>query len=579
MFRCWLDKEEPYSRHRMRFLRKHKLQGTGVMTKLKLFHLKNEMLAANFLANFIAAELVQVLIFKAEDPLTASLFENSFANLFDKAFSPFAFIFVTVLILVYERPIRQYLTAKANRTPTLPGLVDKARRRLLNEPFVLIAIDFSMWLLAAVLYPTVFLLTQADPIHSQRSFVLNISTGIITVTVAFFLLEHVLQKRLAPHFFPDGGLHKIPKTLRIRIRTRLTALLVACNLIPLFSILQIIDRISGNVDDPATALQLIRSAIFTNGLIFIGVGIVLTMLVSRNLTMPLKEIIQTLSGVKKGRFDKKVQVTSNDEIGYTGDVINEMTAGLQERDRIRQSLGIAKEVQQHLLPTAAPEIQGLDIAGKSIYCEETGGDYFDYLPVDKNEPGKIKIVVGDVSDHGIASALLMTSARAFLRQRASKTGYLNQILADVNRELARDVEDSGRFMTLFICEIDRPNNIIRWVNAGHDPAFTFDPDAGAFEELAGHSLPLGVSEKAAYQEFQRKIAPGQILLIGTDGIWESQNSEGQMFGKERLRNIISVHARDTAMEILQAVIDELNRFSRPLGNKDDVTLVVVKVNS
>jgi hypothetical protein len=133
------------------------------MTKLKLFHLKNEMLAANFLANFIAAELVQVLIFKAEDPLTASLFENSLVNLFDKAFSPFAFIFVTVLILVYERPIRQYLTAKANRTPTSPGLGSRARRRLLNEPFVLIAIDFSMWLLAAVLYPTVFLLTRPIP--------------------------------------------------------------------------------------------------------------------------------------------------------------------------------------------------------------------------------------------------------------------------------------------------------------------------------------------------------------------------------------------------------------------------------
>jgi sigma-B regulation protein RsbU (phosphoserine phosphatase) len=549
------------------------------MTKLKLLHLKNDMLAANFLANFIAAELVQVLIFKAEDPLTVDLFENSLVNLFDKAFSPFAFIFVTVVTLIYERPIRQYLTAKANRTPPSPGLGDKARRRLLNEPFVLIVIDFSMWFLAAILYPTVFLLTQADPIHSQRSFVLNISTGIITVTVAFFLLEHVLQKRLAPHFFPDGGLHKIPKTLRIRIRTRLTALLFACNLIPLLSIMQIIERITGNFDDPATALQLTRSAIFTNALIFIGVGIVLTMLVSRNLTMPLKEIIQTLRGVRNGRFNKKVQVTSNDEIGYTGDVINEMTAGLQERDRIRQSLGIAKEVQQHLLPAAAPEIQGLDIAGKSIYCEETGGDYFDYLPVDKNEPGKVKIVVGDVSDHGIASALLMTSARAFLRQRASKTGYLNQILADVNRELARDVEDSGRFMTLFICEIDRPNTTIRWANAGHDPALTFDPDAGNFEELAGHSLPLGVSEKVAYQEFQRKISPGQILLIGTDGIWESQNSEGQMFGKERFCHLISTHARNTAPEILQAVIDELDRFSRPLGIKDDVTLVVVKVNS
>ncbi len=300
---------------------------------------------------------------------------------------------------------------------------------------------------------------------------------------------------------------------------------------------------------------------------------------AKNLSLPFGQIIQTLQEVRNGKFDKKIRVTSNDEIGYTGDVINEMTEGLQERDRIRRSLSIAKEVQQHLLPAAAPKIQGLDIAGKSIYCEETGGDYFDYLPVDKNEQGKIKIVVGDVSDHGIASALLMTTARAFLRQRASKAGNLNQIIADVNRQLSRDVEDSGRFMTLFFCEIDSPNRIIRWVNAGHDPAFTFDPDSGNFEELAGHSLPLGVSEKAAYQEFQRKILPGQILLIGTDGIWESQNARGQMFGKERFRHVISAHARETAIEILQAVIDELNRFSHPLGKEDDVTLVVIKVES
>ena len=554
-------------------------QDTAVMTKLKLLHLKNEMLAANFLANFIGAVIVQALIYRAEIPFPDILFENRLAYLFDMAFTPFAFIFVTAITLIYERSIRQYLTAESNRIPISPELESRARRRLLNEPYALIVIDFSMWLLAAILYPAVFLLVQADPANIQRSFLLNISTGIITVTVAFFLLEHVLQKRLAPHFFPDGGLHKIPRTLRIRISTRLTALLFACNLIPLFSILQIIDRIACNFDDPATALKLARSAIITNGLIFIGVGIVLTRLVSRNLTMPIKEIIQTLSSVKNGRFDKKVQVTSNDEIGYTGEVINEMTEGLQERDRIRRSLSIAKEVQQHLLPDAAPIIRGLDIAGKSIYCEETGGDYFDYFPVDKNERDKIKIVVGDVSDHGIASALLMTTARAFLRQRASRTGNLNQILADVNRQLSRDVEDSGRFMTLFFCEIDSPNKIIRWANAGHDAALIFDPDSGNFEELAGHSLPLGVSEKAAYQEFLRKILPGQILLIGTDGIWESRNASGQMFGKEKFRHVISTHARKTALEILQTVFDELNRFCPPLGKEDDVTLVVIKVEA
>ena len=569
MFSFCLDKENPVAVHR--------IQETGIMTKWRLFHLKNEMLAANFLANFIGAFLVQGLIYRAETPFPESLFANPIAYYFDMAFTPLAFIFVTAIALVYERAIRQYLTAKSNQIPISPQLESRARRRILNEPFVLIGIDCSMWLLAAILYPAAFLLSQADPITIQRSFVLNISTGIITVTVAFFLLEHVLQKRLAPHFFPEGGLHKIPKTLRIRIRTRLTALLFACNLIPLFSILQIIDRITLNFDDPATALKLIRSSVFTNGLIFIAVGIVLTMLVSRNLAMPFKEIILTLRGVRNGNFDKKVQVTTNDEIGYTGDVINEMTAGLIERDRIRQSLGLAMEVQQHLLPGSDPKVEGLDIAGDSIYCEETGGDYFDYLPVDGNGQGKIKIFVGDVSDHGIASALLMTTARAFLRQRATMGGNLNQIITDVNRQLAGDVEDSGRFMTLFLCEIDRSNKMIRWVNAGHDPAVIFDQGTGEFEELSGHALPLGVSDKAAYQEYQRKIHPGQIILIGTDGIWESQNAQRQMFGKKRFRDLIRTHARKPAKKVLHSVITGLDEFRHPMEKEDDVTLVVIKV--
>ena len=549
------------------------------MTKLKLFHLKNEMLAANFLANFIGAVLVQALIFRAETPFPDSIFESRLVYFFDMAFTPFAFIFVTATTLIYERSSRQYLIAKLNQIPISSELESKARRRILNEPFVLIAIDFSMWLLAAILYPAAFLLAQADPITIQRSFMLNISTGIITVTVAFFLLEHVLQKRLAPHFFPDGGLHKIPRTLRIKIRTRLTALLFACNLIPLLSIQLIMDRITENFNDPTMAMEFARSAIFINGAIFIGVGIVLTILVSRNLTLPFGQIIQSLHNVRNGNFDKKIQVTTNDEIGYTGDVINEMTEGLRERDRMRQSLGLAMDVQQHLLPRSNPRIEGLEIAGKSIYCDETGGDYFDYLEVGKNGPGKIKVVVGDVSDHGIPSALLMTTARAFLRQRASRPGKLNQIVADVNRQIAPDVEESGQFMTLFFCEIDGRNKTIRWVNAGHDPAVIFDPSNGGFDELSGHALPLGVSEKAAYQEYQCKILPGQIILIGTDGIWESQNASRQMFGKKRFRDLIRAHALKPAEDILHSVITGLDEFRHPLEKEDDVTLVVIKVES
>ena len=549
------------------------------MSRWRLFHLKNEMLVANFLANLIGVFGVNAMMFMATEGPKKELWEHAVPYWIDTLFTPLAFGFVCVMSLVYEKPIRRYLNSIFRQESISPNLKSLARQRLLNEPFILIALDFSMWLLSATIYSTMFWIYGFGKQLALNAIYHSLSTGIIIITIAFFLLEHISQKKLAPHFFPNGGLHAIPKTLRIRIRTRLVALLFACNLIPLFSIILIIQNVSGNYPDSSDALERMSSAIITNAVGFVIIGIYLTWLVSKNLALPFAEIIQTLRGVRNGQFNKKVRVTSNDEIGYTGDVINEMTEGLKERDRIRRSLGIAMEVQQHLLPRNAPAIEGLDIAGQSIYCEETGGDYFDYLPAGKNGQKKIKIVVGDVSDHGIASALLMTTARAFLRQRVARPGTLNQIVVDVNRQLSEDVQDSGRFMTLFLCEIDGRKKTIRWVNAGHDPAVIFDRSTGNFKELAGRALPLGVSEKAGYQESLGKLAPDQIILIGTDGIWESQNTAGQMFGKERFRNVIRANASKTAKEILQAVINEIDKFCHPLENEDDVTLVVIKVDS
>ena len=549
------------------------------MTGWKLFHLKNEMLVANFLANLIGVYGVNTMMLMAAGKPKLETWEHAIPFWIDALFTPFAFGFVCVMTLIYEKPIRRYLNSVFRKETIYPDLKSVARQRLLNEPFILITLDFSMWLLSSIIYPVIHLIYGSGKLLPLSALYHSLATGIITITIAFFLLEHILQKKLAPHFFPNGGLHAIPKTLRIRIRTRLVALLFACNLIPLFSIILILQNIAGNYSDSSDALERLSTAIITNAAGFVVIGICLTILVSRNLALPFAEIIQTLRGVRNGHFDKKVRVTSNDEIGYTGDVINEMTEGLKERDRMRQSLGLAMDVQQHLLPRSNPRIEGLEIAGKSIYCEETGGDYFDYLEVGKNGQGKIKVVVGDVSDHGIPSALLMTTARAFLKQRASRPGNLNQIVADVNRQVARDVEESGQFMTLFFCEIDSRNKIIRWVNAGHDPAIIYNENGAEFDELSGHALPLGVSEKAAYQEYQRKIDPGQIILIGTDGIWESQNARREMFGKKRFKDLVRAHAHEPAIDILSAVIAGLDEFRYPLEIEDDVTLVIIKVDS
>lgn len=248
--------------------------------------------------------------------------------------------------------------------------------------------------------------------------------------------------------------------------------------------------------------------------------------------------------------------------------------------RTRRWLDQAMEVQQNLMPRSSPGIEGIDIYGRSIYCDHTGGDYYDYFEKAGTDGMKFYVVVGDVSDHGLPSALLMTTARAFLREAASRPGHVSDIAAQVNRQLARDMQASGRFMTLFLAEIDRPNRTIRWIRAGHEPAILYEPRSGEFTELRGQGgLPLGVYEDAVYEEHHHELAPGQIIAIGTDGIWEACNDQGRMFGKQLLQTIVREHAERPAAEIVQRVLEVLQRFLLPLDLQDDATLVVAKVQN
>jgi len=257
-----------------------------------------------------------------------------------------------------------------------------------------------------------------------------------------------------------------------------------------------------------------------------------------------------------------------------------MAALDKEHQKVRHSLSLAMEVQQNLLPKANPQIDGLDIAGKSIYCDETGGDYYDFLEVGSPGEGKIGVVVGDVSDHGIPSALLMATARALIRQRCSAFGQIDRVVSDVNRQLAKDVKDSGRFMTLFYAEIERPNKTMRWVNAGHEPAMIFDPVKDTFNDLnGGNNLALGVFEDTAFKEAHQEVAPGQIIVMATDGIWEARNPKGEMFSKDRIRKIIRRNATQTANDIQNAILDSLKRFQKGVKLEDDMTLVVIKINN
>jgi len=300
----------------------------------------------------------------------------------------------------------------------------------------------------------------------------------------------------------------------------------------------------------------------------------LALFISRSNTKIILSIVQGFKRLEQGDFSARIDVEFNDERDQIVTSFNRIMPRLDEHLKMSRALGVAHEVQQSLLPDKDPTLQGFDIAGISLYCDETGGDYYDFLRVDED---RLAVVVGDVSGHGVSSALLMATARALVMLRASMPGPSASIINDVNKHLSLDTYETGNFMTFFYCELSELSHEISWVRAGHDPAIIYDPESREFDELKGQGLALGLDYNFEYEESERLLRLNQIILIGTDGIWEMRNEQGEMFGKDRLKKIISDNSSVTAKEMLALIDDSLEEFRGSTQLEDDVTMVVIKV--
>ena len=315
-----------------------------------------------------------------------------------------------------------------------------------------------------------------------------------------------------------------------------------------------------------------------HAMVVILLSIVAGFIISKRITRPITKIAQAAKQLSKGDFSVRLDMHTGDERDAVIDAFNEMVPKLEDHLRIYRSLNLATEVQQSLLPQATPDMPGLDIAGKSIYCDETGGDYYDYLGFEEHQPGSISVIIGDVADHGVPSALLMASARALIRQRSTFPGKIAEIVSDVNRQLTSDVDRSGQFMTLIYMTVDRDARRLQWVRAGHDPAILYDPHTDTFEELQGPGIAIGLDETWQYEEnYRTNITTGQIILLGTDGIWEARNRDGKMFGKTAVYDVIRETSEKSAGHIINAIIDRLDGFQGEKNPEDDVTIVIVKI--
>jgi len=309
--------------------------------------------------------------------------------------------------------------------------------------------------------------------------------------------------------------------------------------------------------------------------VLLGLAVNLIVSYSRNLKLLFENETGVLERVTNGDLSRLVPVATRDEFGLIAGHTNTMIEGLRHRIELITALKLAEEVQRTLLPAHPPRVPGLDLAGASIYCNETGGDYFDYVRLPQ---GRLGVIVADVSGHGIDAALFMASARAFLLSGAQDFKSPSQLARDVNRYMTRDSAATGRFMSMFFLEIDPAAKTLRWVRAGHEPAVVYSSVSASFSTLGGEGIAMGVVDHVEYRDYaQRGWEPGSVVVIGTDGITETRNKAGELFGDERVRAIVRANAAASAADIQTAVIDAVRAFRGEAPQEDDVTLVVVKL--
>jgi len=297
---------------------------------------------------------------------------------------------------------------------------------------------------------------------------------------------------------------------------------------------------------------------------------------TRAFIRPIVSTIEAWKQLGNGDFSVRLDLHVSDERQSLIDAFNETVPILADHVRLQRSMELAQEVQRSLLPAAPPDVPGLDVAGISLPCDETGGDYFEYRAVPREGETCLDAAVGDVTGHGVPSALLMATARALLLATEDNETPAQRVRR-ANRLLARDVGDTGRFMTLLAVEIRPRAGQARYVRAGHDPAILYDPAADAFIEWPGSGVPLGVIPEYPYKENLMPFdQPGLVLALGTDGIWEARNPAGDMYGKERFREVLRHSAGRPAAAIVAAAIADLDNFRANRRQEDDVTLVIIK---
>ncbi|HEV8376808.1 MAG TPA: SpoIIE family protein phosphatase [Candidatus Polarisedimenticolia bacterium] len=253
---------------------------------------------------------------------------------------------------------------------------------------------------------------------------------------------------------------------------------------------------------------------------------------------------------------------------------------VESEERILRELSSASEAQALLYPSGCTDLATLEVSGACRSAREVGGDYYDFLPLGD---GRLALVVGDVSGKGLFAGLLMAGLQGRIQSLARRYGdELEPFMAELNRVM-HALTGSNRYATLFYGVYDDAARRLTYVNAGHPAALVIRPEGEAGEIGAGVEMlsatgtVVGLLPEALYHQASIRLAPGELLLIFSDGLLETQDSEGKELGIEGIVSVARKHSRGNASEIRDGILQEAEARRTGAPPEDDVTLVVARV--
>jgi serine phosphatase RsbU (regulator of sigma subunit) len=240
------------------------------------------------------------------------------------------------------------------------------------------------------------------------------------------------------------------------------------------------------------------------------------------------------------------------------------------KQRIEEELGVARTIQQGLLPRSLPADGWFRVCGSSVASHQVGGDYYDFIP---SGPDAWTVVVADVSGKGVSSALLAALLQGAFLAVSHSDAALHKRLERINTFL-NERTAGEKYATVFYCLLERAGQLL-YVNAGHCPPLIVR-QAGGIESLAATAPPVGLIESAEFAVGETTLADGDKIVIYSDGVTEAQNLEGEFFGRQRLRQTVAEHHADSCHALHEAVASAVARFTESAPQADDITLVAIE---